>query len=92
MPVLKNSQHELLAYPGYNCARRWRRRHGKPGRLGFERSFRSGRCAVRLDDKFSANFSAKMDEGERNTIASELKLLPTISAATAMIISSCSPG
>ena len=46
-----------------------------PDGSDFERSFKSGRCAVRVDDKFSANFAAKMDEGELNTIASELKLL-----------------
>jgi hypothetical protein len=91
MPILKNSQHELLAYPGYNCAR-WPRRHGKPGRLDFERSFRSGRCAVRVDDKFYANFAAKMDEGELNTIASELNLLGlVIETAIATSVSSSAP-
>jgi hypothetical protein len=91
MPILKNCKHELFAYPGYNCAR-WRRRHGKPGWLGFERSFRSGRGAVRVDDKFSANFASKMDEGELNTIASELKLLRlVIETATATSVSSSAP-
>ena len=71
MPILKNNKHELFAHPDYNCAR-WRRRHGKPGRLGFDRSFRSGRWPSVVDDKFYANLAAKMDEGEPNTIASEL--------------------
>jgi hypothetical protein len=87
MPILKNSKHELFAYPGYNCAR-WRRRYGKPGRPDFERSYRSGRWAVRVDDKFSANFAAKMDEGELNIIASELKLGLVIETATATTVSS----
>jgi hypothetical protein len=46
MRILKNNKHELFAYPDYDCAR-WRHRHGKPGRLGFDQSFRSGGCAVR---------------------------------------------
>ena len=71
MPILKNNKHELFAHPDYNCAR-WRHRHGKPGRLGFDRSFTSGHWPSVVDDKFYANLTAKMDEGELNTIASEL--------------------
>ena len=71
MPILKNNKHELFAHPDYNCAR-WRHRHGKPGRLGFDRSFTSGHWPSVVDDKFYANLPAKIDEGELNTIASEL--------------------
>ena len=71
MPILKNNKHELFAHPDYNCAR-WRHRHGKPGRLGFDRSFTSGHWPSVVHDKFYANLTAKMDEGELNTIASEL--------------------
>lgn len=71
MPILKNNKHELFAHPDYNCAR-WRHRHGKPARLGFDRSFTSGHWPSVVDDKFYANLTAKMDEGELNTIASEL--------------------
>jgi hypothetical protein len=68
MPILKNNKHELFAHPDYNRAR-WRRRHGKPGRL--DRSFRLGSWRSVVDDKFYANLG-KMDEGELNTIANEL--------------------
>lgn len=71
MPILKNNKHELFAHPDYNCAR-WRHRHGKPARLGFDRSFTSGHWPSVVHDKFYANLTAKMDEGELNTIASEL--------------------
>lgn len=71
MPILKNNKHELFAHPDYNCAR-WRHRHGKPARLGFDRSFTSGHWPSVVDDKFYANLPAKIDEGELNTIASEL--------------------
>jgi hypothetical protein len=69
MPILKNNKHELFAHPDYNRAR-WRRRHGKPGRL--DRSFRPGSWRSVVDDKFYANLASKMDEGELNTIANEL--------------------
>ena len=71
MPILKNNKHELFAHPDYNCAR-WRHCHGKPARLGFDRSFTSGHWPSVVHDKFYANLTAKMDEGELNTIASEL--------------------
>ena len=72
MPILKNNKQEPFAHPDYNCAR-WRHRHGKPGRLGFDRSFTSGHWPSVVDDKFCANLAAKMDEGEPNTIVSELR-------------------
>jgi hypothetical protein len=71
MPIMTNNKHELFAHPDYNCAR-WRHRHGKPGRLNFDRSFRSGRWPSVVDDKFYANLAAKMYKGELNTVASEL--------------------
>ncbi|MGY2909051.1 hypothetical protein [Bradyrhizobium sp. URHC0002] len=69
MPILKNNKHELFAHPDYHRAR-WRRRHGKPGRL--DRSFSSGRWRSVVDDKFYADLASKMDDGELNTIANEL--------------------
>jgi hypothetical protein len=69
MPILKNNKHELFAHPDYHRAR-WRRRHGKPGRL--DRSFSSGRWRSVVDDKFCADLASKMDDGELNTIANEL--------------------
>jgi hypothetical protein len=69
MPILKKNKHELFAHSEYNCAR-WRRRHGKPGRL--DRSFRSGSWRSVVDDKFYANLASKMDEGDPSTIANEL--------------------
>jgi hypothetical protein len=83
MRILKNNKHELFAYPDCNCAR-WRRRDGKPD--GSVLINLSGPAAAQsvVDEKFCANLAANMDEGELNTIASELLEVCSLLQANAM--------